>query len=467
MYLKDLYTPVTPLPKEETLSILDSLLYFLTYLGVPDLDISSGDKFKLDFKWSYLSWEEVIANHEYEPEVRKREIRSPEGTPEHQIELQQYNEVMRRLDEAAMNFQGYVQDEFIQWLLDHTLDPGDRDRLFEEGQCDINWSRSWGNYRVNVCFFDDGGHDVGLSFAVRQLRNKPFTVEQMEVSEKTLQKFQSGSGLILISWPTGSAKSSTLVAILSYINERKNLKIVSLEDPIEFYWKEHQKKCVFRQRQVDKTTWSFAKWIKAAMRQDPDVIIIWELRDRESVEMAIEAAGTWHLVISTVHVSSVVQVLDRVLWFFDGVERTSICNKLSSSLIFVLNQRLIYTRNKRYRVAYEWLDAQASWVPKLIKDNNLQDMSRKMYEQDNSGNQAHQPLNMSLFDMVFNWDISYSEGLEQFSNDQWKYETEFHTYFQTYCSTNWINPSELQLKVQTIENLYHQEKIEKNKNASS
>lgn len=148
-----------------------------------------------------------------------------------------------------------------------------------------------------------------------------------------------GSGLILVTGPTGSGKSSTLAAMIDYINKSRKLHILTLEDPIEFLHKDRMS--LVNQRQVGGDALSFARGVIKAMRQDPDVIMIGEMRDTETIEAALTAAETGHLVLGTLHTSSAIQTIERILDIFPGDKQDLVRFQLSTTLQGILSQKLV------------------------------------------------------------------------------------------------------------------------------
>lgn len=456
MSLSDLYEVKTTLSEEKVRSDFDDILFFQSFIWVNDLDIWSWDYFKLKHKWKVQKG--PTFNVDYITLLKKTILTASEGTEEYDKQKKKYDIYLQKLDNANRFLKEKVSEDFLKWLVYFILLPHQKEELMTTWDVDFSVWRSWSNYRLNCSFDELGEGRVWVFFTIRKLRKKPYTIQEMEVTKTMLEKFNLSSWLILISWPTWSAKSSTLISILDYYNKNKYLKIVTLEDPVEFFWSDLQDKCTFRQREIWKTVDSFSNWIRAAMRQDPDVIVVWELRDRQSVEMAIEAAGTWHLVISTVHVNSTIQVLDRVLGFFEGADRNDIANKLASSLKFVLNQRLVTTEKDAYRVAYEWLDTTADGVWPLIKENNLPDLKKRMYEVDAHWNSHHKPLNESLFELVCEWHLAYSRASIEYSNDMKSFDTEFEWYSIRYCQLKNISRRELQERLSVVDELSKRKK---------
>lgn len=429
--------------KKELVSTFNNLLFFQNFMWISDMDIATDDDFKLVYKGDFRTGQEIEAS-DYMTALEKRF--SPDSP--------HYSSWKHILDHAHKTIQDKVSKELIDGLILYVLQDHQRRELFETGDVDFSVWRKWANYRLNVAFIELDNGGLWVSFTIRKLKKTPFTIQEMNLNKTILDHFNTAWWLILVSWPTWSAKSSTLTTILDHINKTKNKKIVTLEDPVEFFWSGLQKNSTFRQREVWKTVESFATWIRAAMRQAPDIIVIWEMRDRETVQMATEAAWTWHLVISTVHVSSVRETLDRLLWFFDGAERSGIQQKLSASLKLVMNQRLVSCEDGSRVVAYEWLDCTADWISQLIKNNNLNDVKNKMYTLDENGRNPHKPLNESLYELICEGKLATTRWAEEYSNDPAIFDENLKIYIETYVATRSVSREDLTRRILTTEQEY-------------
>jgi len=179
------------------------------------------------------------------------------------------------------------------------------------------------------------------------------------------------SWLVLITWPTWAWKSTSMVSILDKINSERWDHILTIEDPVEFIFK--NKKSIFSQREVWIDTKSFKEALRSSLREDPDIIMIWELRDRETVESALELAETWHLVISTLHTSSSVQTINRLISFFPLDTQPLVREKLSESLKWVLSQRLI-PKIWWWRIWIFELMIVNTWIKNLIRNWSINQM---------------------------------------------------------------------------------------------
>lgn len=236
-------------------------------------------------------------------------------------------------------------------------------KYFEE-TLDYDFAYEFGDkarFRVNY-FLQHRG--VGAVF-----RKIPSIIPSMEDLglPDTLKKFAELSrGLVLITGPTGSGKSTTLAAIIDYINNTRSDHILTVEDPIEFV--HTSKKCLINHRQVGQHTESFASALRAALREDPDVILVGEMRDLETIELAITAAETGHLVYGTLHTSSAPKTVDRIIDVFPHGQQEQIRTMLSESLKGVVTQQLLRKADTKGRIAALEIMVVTSAIANLIRE---------------------------------------------------------------------------------------------------
>lgn len=203
---------------------------------------------------------------------------------------------------------------------------------------------NWDRYRVN-CYIDS----MWYSIAFRLIPNKIPTLEELWLWEQIKEMCSKSKWLILVTWPTWSWKSTNLAAMINYINKNYSKHIITIEDPIEFSFS--SEKSLINQREIWSHTSAFANAMRASLREDPDVIMIWEMRDPETIKTAITLAETWHLVFSTLHTNDSVQTIDRIIDVFPSSQQSQIRMQLSQSLIWVISQRLIPRDDKEWRIA--------------------------------------------------------------------------------------------------------------------
>tara|TARA_B100001996_G_scaffold354684_1_gene316786 strand:- start:123 stop:1127 length:1005 start_codon:yes stop_codon:yes gene_type:complete len=189
----------------------------------------------------------------------------------------------------------------------------------------------------------------GLAVVMRKIDSSIPSMDSLSLPSIMYELAESKKGLVLVTGPTGSGKSTTLAAIINYINEKRSSNIITIEDPVEFIHTD--KKSIVSQREVGKQTISFAKALKGALREDPDVILVGELRDLETISMALTAAETGHLVFATLHTSGAPNTINRIIDVFPPEQQVQIRAQIAESLKMVITQRLFKKKDGSGRVA--------------------------------------------------------------------------------------------------------------------
>jgi len=189
--------------------------------------------------------------------------------------------------------------------------------------------------RFRVSILKSKGH---YGIVLRQIPNKMYSLREIGLPDKVRELLYRPRGLILVTGPTGSGKSTTLASMVNYINENREGHIITVEDPIEYY--HSHKRCIVTQREIGVDVGNFAEAIKRALRQDPDIILVGEMRDLETIEAAITAAETGHLVFGTLHTNSAAKTVDRIVDAFPANMKEMIRTQLASSLVAVISQVL-------------------------------------------------------------------------------------------------------------------------------
>jgi twitching motility protein PilT len=217
--------------------------------------------------------------------------------------------------------------------------------LRDQGSCDVSYSLPGASrFRVNV-FMQRGSCAV----VMRVIPSRVPSFEELNLPSELQQIIGLRNGIVLVTGPTGSGKSSTLAAVIDLINKQQSYHILTIEDPIEFLHP-HQS-CIVHQRELHSDTNSFAQALRSALRQAPKVILVGEMRDRETIEIAMEAAETGHLVMSTLHTIDAAKTVERVVGVFPLAEQHAIRNRLAKSFRYVISQRLIPKKDNGGRVA--------------------------------------------------------------------------------------------------------------------
>ena len=221
-----------------------------------------------------------------------------------------------------------------------------------------------GRFRVN--FFQQ---IRGLAAVFRAIPEIPKGFEELSLPPilETMSMFDRG--LILLTGPTGSGKSTTLAAMVDYMNQNRECHIITIEDPVEYF--HHSNQCLINQRELGSSTHSFANALRSALREDPDVILVGEMRDLETISLALTAAETGHLVLSTLHTASAVKAVDRIIDIFPASQKGQIRSMMSESLEAVIAQKLLQTKDKKGRIPALEIMIATTAIRNLIREDRI------------------------------------------------------------------------------------------------
>jgi len=247
---------------------------------------------------------------------------------------------------------------------------------FVENLTDFDCSHSvagLGRFRVNIC-----SQRRSLSLVLRHIPYVLPTIEGLNLPPVLADIALAERGLVLVTGITGSGKSTTLAAMINLINQKKRSKIVTIEDPIEFLYRDNQ--CSITQRECGSDTENFAKALRAALRQDPDIILVGEMRDKETIDIAIKAAETGHLVLSTVHTTDAPRTISRILSVFDPSEQASARLRLSETLLAVISQRLLQKADGNGRAAACEIMRKTMTIKECVADPSKMHMIKEYIE---------------------------------------------------------------------------------------
>ncbi len=281
----------------------------------------------------------------------------------------------------------------------------DEDRKRFEETWELDFSREigeMGRFRVNVYYQNDGKAAV-----FRTIPNKILTMEELNLPE-VLKKFcELEKGIVLVTGPTGSGKSTTLAAMVDYINKSRRSHIITIEDPIEFVHKSQA--CLISQREVGRDTHSFSNALRSALREDPDVILVGEMRDLETISLAISAAETGHLVFGTLHTNSVAKTVDRIVDVFPTSQQSQIRAMFADSVEGVIAQILLKRKSGKGRAAALEIMVGSNAVRSLIRENKTHQLESALQTGSSFGMRT---MDQAIRKLLSNGDISRELALE-------------------------------------------------------
>ncbi|MDR0777208.1 MAG: type IV pilus twitching motility protein PilT [Azonexus sp.] len=251
----------------------------------------------------------------------------------------------------------------------------------------------------------------GAGAVFRTIPSKVLTLEDLNCPKIFKDISEYPRGIVMVTGPTGSGKSTTLAAMVNHVNENNYAHILTVEDPVEFV--HEPKKCLINQREVGPHTLSFANALRAALREDPDVILVGEMRDLETIRLALTAAETGHLVFATLHTSSAAKTIDRVVDVFPAAEKEMVRSMLSESLRAVISQTLLKTKDGSGRVAAHEIMIGTPAIRNLIRENKVAQMYSAIQTGQNYGMQT---LDQNLIEMVRRNIVSSAEARNKAAN---------------------------------------------------
>jgi twitching motility protein PilT len=285
-----------------------------------------------------------------------------------------------------------MEHEDVHAMVYDIMSDAQRKTYEEMLECDFSFGiPNLARFRVNA-FNQERGAEV-------------LSLEELNAPKVFAEMTDRPRGLILVTGPTGSGKSTTLAAMINHVNENEYGHILAIEDPIEFL--HDSKKCLINQREVGPHTMSFANALRAALREDPDYILVGEMRDLETIRLALTAAETGHLVFATLHTSSAAKTIDRIIDVFPAAEKDMVRAMLSESLVSVISQTLLKTKDQQGRVAAHEIMIATPAIRNLIRENKVAQMYSSIQTSQAAGMQT---LDQCLTEMVRRNQIAMSEA---------------------------------------------------------
>jgi pilus retraction protein PilT len=298
--------------------------------------------------------------------------------------------------------------EWINKIVDTIVPKHALRRLEENREVDFSYFLPGiGRFRTNV--FQQRGE---WCIAMRYVKTQVPSFEELHLLPTCRTIAESPRGIVLVAGSTGCGKSTTLAAMIEHINSHSRKHIITMEDPIEYVFEDNQ--CVVEQREVGLDTPSFAQALKHVLRQDPDIIMIGEMRDSTSFSAAMSAADTGHLVLSTLHTTNAAQSISRILDFFQADEREQVRRQLSATLQAVICQRMVASVNGSLVPAQEVL-INTPTVRKLLEENRIEKLPAAIETGVEDGMQT---FNQALFNLVKSGLVTQKEALSKASNPQ-------------------------------------------------
>ena len=294
-----------------------------------------------------------------------------------------------------------ITPDEMKFTMTHLMGP-ERTRIFmQEMEADFSYEiPGVGRYRVNA-FIQRG--DIGA--VLRYVPLEVPTMEQMGLPAVLKELCNHQNGLVIVTGPTGSGKSTTLASMIEHINQMFQLHIITIEDPIEFVYTDGRS--TINQRELGIDTHELHRALRAALRQDPDVILMGEMRDAETIRFAITASETGHLVFSTLHTNDAKQSLDRILDSFEGPEAKQVRLQLGLLLRGVISQRLVMRADGQGRVAAIEIMLNTSYIRQLIEEGATRDLEKAIQE---GGHYHMQSFNQALYALWMKGLISEDEA---------------------------------------------------------
>lgn len=308
---------------------------------------------------------------------------------------------IRRINLPAM------EHDAVRGMVYDIMNDGQRKFYEENLECDFSFAiPNLARFRVNAFV-----QNRGAAAVMRTIPSKIQTLDELKAPKIFREIVDQPRGIVLVTGPTGSGKSTTLAAMINHKNETEYGHILTVEDPIEFV--HESKKCLINQREIGPHSLSFANALRSALREDPDVILVGEMRDLETIRLAMTAAETGHLVFATLHTSSAAKTIDRIIDVFPADEQEMVRAMLSESLRAVISQTLLKTKDGSGRVAAHEIMIGTPAIRNLIRENKVAQMYSAIQTGQSYGMQS---LDQNLMELVKRNIVAVEEARSRAAN---------------------------------------------------
>jgi len=294
-----------------------------------------------------------------------------------------------------------LEHKDVHGMIYDIMNDSQRKQYDENLECDFSFDLpGLARFRVNAF-----NQDRGAAAVLRTIPSRVLSLEELQCPRVFADFSEKPRGLVLVTGPTGSGKSTTLAAMVDHVNNNLYGHVLTIEDPIEFV--HESRKCVINQREVGPHTLSFANALRSALREDPDIVLVGELRDLETIRLALTAAETGHLVFGTLHTSSAAKTIDRIVDVFPAAEKEMVRAMLSESVVAVISQTLLKLKDGSGRVAAHEIMVGTPAIRNLIRENKV----AQMYSMIQTGHQfGMSTLDQCMLDLVRRNVVSVGEA---------------------------------------------------------
>ena len=308
---------------------------------------------------------------------------------------------IRILGEVVFLDEPPLDHKQMEDMVNEVLDEASQETLFSTGSVDFAYViEDLARFRANFLL-----QHYGYGAVLRVIPSKIPTMEELNLPDVLREVCDYKKGLVIVTGPTGSGKSTTLAAMINFINDNRAVHMITIEDPIEFA--HPSKKSMIQQRQVGVHAKSFNQALRAALRESPDIVLVGEMRDLETISEAISAAETGHLVFGTLHTNSASKTVDRIIDVFPAAEKDMVRAMLSESIVAVISQTLLKTKDGQGRVAAHEIMVGSPAIRNLIRENKVAQMYSAIQTSQAAGMQT---LDQCLVELVRRNQVSAAEA---------------------------------------------------------